>query len=110
MTSTRPELESVSFLSELDMDPVTTQLTATTSAVLSRTSIPNIFASGTGSPAGDGSSPSFLGGFTPPQISRAGTPNSSKGDEPGATNQKKTGFVDFRRFVTFGTKRDSTVG
>jgi len=102
MIATRPELDSTSFLSDLDMDPTTTQLTAATTAALNRTSLPNIF-SGAGI-GGDGLSPSILGAFTPPALTRSSTPTSTQSNDAG---QKKTGFGDLRRFVTFGARRDT---
>lgn len=46
MTSTRPELESTSFLSSLDMDPGSSSLTHMMSPSSSRTNLPNLLGGG----------------------------------------------------------------
>lgn len=91
ITSTKNELESTSFLSSLDMDPTTSALSLLGSPSGSRVALPlaasplpdGAFGSapGSGPPTGDGKNPE--------------------------TAQKREVFSDFKRFVTFGLRRDT---
>ncbi len=83
------------------MEPNTAQLASTT--VIGKPALPIIF--GGQGIGGDMLSPTFLGGFSPPVLSRASTPGSNKVEDSAS---KKTAFGDLRRLVTFG-RRDSLV-
>lgn len=98
ITSTKTDLESTSFLSSLDMDPPTTGHAGGSliSPGASRVNLPlgqadSIFASMTG--------PGYSG---PPT-------GSSNADAAGrAEDRRREVFSDFRRFVSFGLRKDST--
>ncbi|EIW83097.1 hypothetical protein CONPUDRAFT_121483 [Coniophora puteana RWD-64-598 SS2] len=91
ITSTKSELESTSFLSSLDMDPTTSALSLLGSPSGSRVALPlaaSPLPDGTfGSPPGSG-------------------PPTGDGRNPEAA-QKREVFSDFKRFVTFGLRRDT---
>ncbi|KAF5328679.1 hypothetical protein D9619_011656 [Psilocybe cf. subviscida] len=97
ITSTKTDLESTSFLSSLDMDPPTTGHAGGSliSPGASRVNLPlgqadSIFASMTG--------PGYSG---PPT-------GSSNADAAGrAEDRRREVFSDFRRFVSFGLRKDS---
>ncbi|KIM45519.1 hypothetical protein M413DRAFT_442185 [Hebeloma cylindrosporum] len=98
ITSTKTDLESTSFLSSLDMDPPATGHAggSLVSPGASRVSLPlggeGIFASMTG-PGQSG----------PPTGSSTGDSAAGK-----AENHRREVFSDFRRFVSFGLRKDST--
>ncbi|KAJ3999292.1 Vps53-like protein [Lentinula boryana] len=88
ITSTKDELQGTSFLSSLDMDPPNvTQLggTLTSPAIVSATE-------------------SIFSGLVSPPIS--GPPTGST--EPTRNDQRREVFSDFKRFVSFGLRRDSS--
>ncbi|KAF8893571.1 Vps53-like protein [Infundibulicybe gibba] len=83
-TSTKPELESTSFLSSLDMDP-------------SSSAHPG------GSLMSPGGSRVSLPCLTSPTVATSGSDGSSvRGNEP-----RREVFSDFKRFVSFGLRKDS---
>ncbi|KAF9073619.1 Vps53-like protein [Rhodocollybia butyracea] len=86
ITSTKDELQGTSFLSSLDMDPPTVaQLggTLTSPSVVSATE-------------------SIFSGLVSPPLS--GPPT---GSTDGQRNERREVFSDFKRFVSFGLRRDS---
>ncbi len=87
ITSTKDELQGTSFLSSLDMDPPTlAQLGATLT-----------------SPGALSATESIFSGLVSPPMS--GPPT---GSTEGVRNeQRREVFSDFRRFVSFGLRRDS---
>ncbi|KAJ3866702.1 Vps53-like protein [Lentinula novae-zelandiae] len=88
ITSTKDELQGTSFLSSLDMDPPSvTQLggTLTSPAIVSATE-------------------SIFSGLVSPPIS--GPPTGST--EVSRNDQRREVFSDFKRFVSFGLRRDSS--
>ncbi|KAJ2919921.1 hypothetical protein MD484_g444, partial [Candolleomyces efflorescens] len=99
ITSTKTDLESASFLSSLDMDPPTTG--AIGGSLLSpggsRLSLP-LNAAG---------SDSIFAGLSAPSPSGPPTGSSASGDARQNEPSKQV-FSDFRRFVSFGLRKDST--
>ncbi|KAF5383425.1 hypothetical protein D9757_006101 [Collybiopsis confluens] len=89
ITSTKDELQGTSFLSSLDMDP------------------PNIASLGgtLASPAVLSATESIFSGLVSPPIS--GPPTGST-DGVYRTEQRREVFSDFKRFVSFGLRRDSS--
>ncbi|KZT42510.1 hypothetical protein SISSUDRAFT_1041476 [Sistotremastrum suecicum HHB10207 ss-3] len=101
MTSVRPELKDASFLSSLDMEPSTAQIT-TVSPTGSKVSLPSLLAGG-GALGESKINAGGLLGLGPPPTSRSDTPTSARSDDA----QRKGGFGDLRRFVSFGVRRDT---
>jgi len=103
ITSTKPELEQTSFLTELDMDPSsTTSLSAlalTTAPNSSRVASPGI---GIGGSAGE----ALFGSLASPPISNtpSGAETPPRGDANAATKQV---FSDIRRLMSFAVRRDT---
>jgi len=98
ITSTKPELEQTSFLTELDMDPPATSALSLTSPNGSRVALPG---AGTGTGAGE----ALLATLVSPPLS-----NSSSGaDTPprGDANATKQVFSDIRRLMSFAVRRDT---
>ncbi|EJD03009.1 uncharacterized protein FOMMEDRAFT_108090 [Fomitiporia mediterranea MF3/22] len=102
ITSTKPELESSSFLSSLDMDPPAAQSLANlTSPPGSRVNLPSLLSgSGSGSSTAEG----ILSSLASPPLS--GPPTGSDVSSRG-TEQRREVFSDLRRFVSFGLRRDT---
>ncbi|PPQ89469.1 hypothetical protein CVT25_011995 [Psilocybe cyanescens] len=100
ITSTKTDLESTSFLSSLDMDPPATGHAggSLVSPGASRVSLP---LGGTGE--------GIFANMAGPGQSGPGT-GSSIGDNAAgrAENHRREVFSDFRRFVSFGLRKDST--
>jgi len=95
ITSTKPELEQTSFLTELDMDPPVTSALSLTSPNGSRVALPG--AAGAGE--------ALLATLVSPPLS-----NSSSGtDTPprGDANATKQVFSDIRRLMSFAVRRDT---
>ncbi|KAJ7899048.1 Vps53-like protein [Mycena leptocephala] len=98
ITSTNDDLEGTSFLSSLDMDPAgPTQLSSNLSSPGgSRVSLPLSGAGATGE--------SIFANLTSPGTSGPSTGTSVADGRPGDQRQV---FSDFRRFVSFGLRRDT---
>ncbi|EIW62635.1 uncharacterized protein TRAVEDRAFT_160554 [Trametes versicolor FP-101664 SS1] len=93
VTSTKTELDSTSFLSSLDMDPG--QVATLTSPGSSRVSL---------LPGGVGGE-SIMSALTPPPL---GATSSSGADTPPKQDQgRREVFSDFKRFVSFGLRRET---
>ncbi|TBU33936.1 Vps53-like protein [Dichomitus squalens] len=93
ITSTKPELESTSFLSSLDMDPGS--IANLTSPGSSRVSlIP-------GATAGE----SILAALSSPQVANA--PSTGSDGVRSDQASKREVFSDFKRFVSFGLRRET---
>ncbi|KAK0462599.1 Vps53-like protein [Desarmillaria tabescens] len=91
ITSTKHDLDSTSFLTSLDMEPNSAQIVGGLISPLIIT------------PASDG-----IFGLTSPPIS--GPPTGSSLGDSGSANrpgERREVFSDFRRFVSFGLRRDS---
>jgi len=108
ITSTKTDLDSTSFLSSLDMDP---QLTGYATAggggsllspAASRVSLPL----GPSHGATDGIFHTLSGGGVSAQSSSGPATGSSVGE--GGSSRGAEVFSDFRRFVSFGLRKDST--
>ena len=98
ITSTKPELETASFLSSLDMDPSAGNIVANTSSPGgSRVSLPSLVTQ-ISSSGGD----NIFSGLTPPPPAEKGA--SGKSDATG--EKKREVFSDFRRFVSFAVRRE----
>ena len=102
ITSTKPELEQTSFLTELDMDPSTTSaLALTTAPNSSRVASPGIGGSGVAGEA-------LFASLASPPLSNtpSGAETPPRGDANAATKQV---FSDIRRLMSFlpsdGTQR-----
>jgi hypothetical protein len=95
ITSTKPELEETSFLTELDMDPSTTSALAFTAPNISRVASPGIGAAGEALFATLGS----------PPISN--TPSGADTPPRGDANATKQVFSDIRRLMSFAVRRDT---
>ncbi|KII92548.1 hypothetical protein PLICRDRAFT_37313 [Plicaturopsis crispa FD-325 SS-3] len=91
ITSTKNELESTSFLSSLDMDPSATSHIGSPNA--SRVNLPI------------SSGESMFAALGSPPLSGPSTGSSDR--TVGAEGQKREVFSDFRRFVSFGLRRDT---
>lgn len=87
ITSTRSELERTSFLSSLDMDPAPSAHLTAANLASPATIRPSMFL-----PSESGSGPS--------------TGDSTAGGQK-AGDQKREKFSEFKRFVSFGLRRDS---
>ncbi|KAF9010737.1 Vps53-like protein [Cyathus striatus] len=99
-TSTKTDLESTSFLSSLDMDPPSTALVGGSllSPAASKVSLPSL--------VGGGASEGIFASMVAPPMS--GPPTGTSVGDTGATRgEKREVFSDFRRFVTFGLRKDS---
>lgn len=113
ITSTKTDLDSTSFLSSLDMDPqLTGHATGAGGSLLSpaasRVSLPLGPTSAT-----EGLFHSLSGGGVSTQSSSGPATGSSTGDggsgRGGAAGEtKREVFSDFRRFVSFGLRKDSS--
>jgi hypothetical protein len=90
ITSTKPELEQTSFLTELDMDPSTTSALALTA--------PRVASPGIG--AGE----ALFGTLGSPPISN--TPSGAD-TPPRDANATKQVFSDIRRLMSFAVRRDT---
>lgn len=104
ITSTKTDLDSTSFLSSLDMDPQPGGVgPSLLSPAASRVSLPL----GATSSATDGLfhslSTSTQGSSGPATGSSVGDGGIGRGGTPGETKV----FSDFRRFVSFGLRKDS---
>ncbi|KAJ7091114.1 Vps53-like protein [Mycena epipterygia] len=99
ITSTNDDLEGTSFLSSLDMDPGAAQLGSNLSSPGgSRVSLPL-------SGGGAGPESGIFGNLTSPGTSGPSTgASTADGGRPGDQRQV---FSDFRRFVSFGLRRDT---
>jgi hypothetical protein len=99
ITSTRNELPTTSFLSSLDMQPPSGTL-------LSGTSTPVMSGSGTGLSLG------ALGNAQVGSAIRAalGSPPLTGTNTPDGEGPKREVFSDFKRFVSFGLRRDGAQG
>jgi vacuolar protein sorting-associated protein 53 len=100
ITSTKPELEQTSFLTELDMDP-----SSTTMSALALTTAPNssrVASPGIGGSAGE----ALFGSLASPPISNtpSGAETPPRGDANAATKQV---FSDIRRLMSFAVRRDT---
>ena len=105
ITSAKPELEGTSFLSTLDMDPPTTQLSSLASPTGSRVHLPSMMAGANSTSTSD----SLFGGIASPPLS--GPPTGAEGPTRlGESNQRRPGevFQDVRRLLSFGLRRDTT--
>ena len=91
ITSTKPELESTSFLSSLDMDP--TSVANLTSPGSSRVSL---LQGATGE--------SILAALSSPPMATA---QSGGSDSTTRSDQTSRTFSDFKRFVSFGLRRET---
>lgn len=96
ITSTKPELEQTSFLTELDMDPPTTSALGLglTSPNGSRVALP-----------GAGAGEALLATLGSPPLSN--TPSGSDTPPRGDANATKQVFSDFRRLMSFAVRRDT---
>jgi|SRR5882757_3343399 len=100
ITSTKPELEQTSFLTELDMDPSTTSaLALTTAPNSSRVASPGI--------GGAGAGEALFASLASPPLSNtpSGAETPPRGDANAATKQV---FSDIRRLMSFAVRRDTT--
>ncbi|KAF9446218.1 hypothetical protein P691DRAFT_761819 [Macrolepiota fuliginosa MF-IS2] len=107
ITSTKTDLDSTSFLSSLDMDPqLTGRATAGGGSLLSpaasRVSLPL----GPSHGATEGIFHTLSGGGVSTQSSSGPATGSSVGE--GGSSRGAEVFSDFRRFVSFGLRKDST--
>ena len=91
ITSTKTDLQSTSFLSSLDMDPPATGHAggSLVSPGASRMILP-------------------LGGAISEGIFGSGPPTGTGAGENRTENPRREVFSDFRRFVSFGLRKDST--
>jgi hypothetical protein len=97
ITSTKPELEQTSFLTELDMDPsMTSALALTTAPNSSRVASPGI---------GGGAGEALFASLASPPLSStpSGAETPPRGDANAATKQV---FSDIRRLMSFAVRRD----
>lgn len=105
ITSTKPELEQTSFLTELDMDPSS----ATMTSALALTTAPNssrIASPGIGAGAGGAGEALFASLASPPLSNTpSGADTPPRGDANAATKQV---FSDIRRLMSFAVRRDTT--
>ncbi|KAI0829823.1 Vps53-like protein [Trametes gibbosa] len=93
VTSTKSELDSTSFLSSLDMDPG--QVATLTSPGSSRVSLL----------PGGATGESILAALSPPPL--AGAPSSGSDTPPKDQSSRREVFSDFKRFVSFGLRRET---
>jgi vacuolar protein sorting-associated protein 53 len=100
ITSTKPELEQTSFLTELDMDPSMTSALAVTAPNSSRVASPGIGGGGAG--AGE----ALFASLASPPLSNtpSGAETPPRGDANAATKQV---FSDIRRLMSFAVRRDT---
>jgi len=98
ITSTKTDLQSTSFLSSLDMDPPTTGHAGG--------SLVSPGASRMILPLGGTISEGIFGSMVGP--GQSGPPTGSNAGEHRAENPRREVFSDFRRFVSFGLRKDST--
>jgi hypothetical protein len=94
ITSTKPELEQTSFLTELDMDPPTTSALAFASPNGSRIALP-----------GTGAGEALLATLGSPPLSN--TPSGADTPPRGDANATKQVFSDIRRLMSFAVRRDT---
>jgi hypothetical protein len=97
ITSTKPELEQTSFLTELDMDPSVTSALALTAPNGSRVASPGI---------GGGAGEALFASLASPPLSNtpSGAETPPRGDANAATKQV---FSDIRRLMSFAVRRDT---
>ena len=97
ITSTKPELEQTSFLTELDMDPSMTSALAVTAPNSSRVASPGI---------GGGAGEALFASLASPPLSNtpSGAETPPRGDANAATKQV---FSDIRRLMSFAVRRDT---
>lgn len=99
ITSTKPELETASFLSSLDMDPSAGNIVATTSSPGgSRVSLPSLVTQVSSSGGGD----NIFSALTTPQSAE----KDASGKNDPSNEKKREVFSDFRRFVSFAVRRE----
>ncbi|KAI0283690.1 Vps53-like protein [Russula aff. rugulosa BPL654] len=100
ITSTKPELEQTSFLTELDMDPSMTSALAVIAPNSSRVTSPGI--GGGGGSAGE----ALFASLASPPLSNtpSGADTPPRGDANAATKQV---FSDIRRLMSFAVRRDA---
>jgi len=94
ITSTKPELEQTSFLTELDMDPPTTSALVFASPNGSRVTLP-----------GTGPGEALLATLASPPLSN--TPSGADTPPRGDANATKQVFSDIRRLMSFAVRRDT---
>lgn len=94
ITSTKPELEQTSFLTELDMDPSATSALALTAPNSIRVASPGI-----------GSGEALFATLSSPPLSN--TPSGSDTPPRGDANATKQVFSDIRRLMSFAVRRDT---
>ncbi|CAK5281328.1 unnamed protein product [Mycena citricolor] len=97
ITSTHDDLDSTSFLSALDMDPVGQLASNMASPGASRVSLPL---------SGVIPNPDSTGLFSSPGPSGPSTGNTTISERGGGGDQRQV-FSDLRRFVSFGLRRDT---
>ncbi|KAF8526023.1 Vps53-like protein [Hysterangium stoloniferum] len=106
ITSTQEQLESASFLSSLDMDPGSSAINTTVSAS-GRASLPNLLSGISSSGKADATSTfaslGLTGGMTSPP------PTNVDGSGKGEVKKEPSRISDFRRFVSFAVRRDTTL-
>ncbi|KDQ55816.1 hypothetical protein JAAARDRAFT_208588 [Jaapia argillacea MUCL 33604] len=100
ITSTKPELEDASFLSSLDMDPHHPAQRGMLSPSNSRMNLPSLLVSGA-----DSAGESIFAALGSPPIS--GPPTGSDGSGRAEGTPRRDVFMDVKRFVSFGLRRDS---
>jgi vacuolar protein sorting-associated protein 53 len=100
ITSTKPELEQTSFLTELDMDPSTT-------SALAFTTVPNSSRVASPGIGGGGAGEALFASLASPPLSNtpSGAETPPRGDANAATKQV---FSDIRRLMSFAVRRDTT--
>jgi hypothetical protein len=94
ITSTKPELERTSFLTDLDMDPPTTSALVFASPNGSRVALP-----------GTGAGEALLTALASPPLSN--TPSGADTPPRGDANATKQVFSDIRRLMSFAVRRDT---
>jgi hypothetical protein len=94
ITSTKPELEQTSFLTELDMDPSATSALGLTAPNSSRVASPGI-----------GSGEALFATLSSPPISN--TPSGADTPPRGDATATKQVFSDIRRLMSFAVRRDT---
>lgn len=97
ITSTKPELETASFLSSLDMDPSVSNIIANTSSPGgSRVSLPSLVAQ-----VSSGGGDNIFSTLASPQSEK-----DAGGKNDPSNEKKREVFSDFRRFVSFAVRRE----
>jgi len=107
ITSTKSELETTSFLSSLDMDPVQGQQGSILgSPGGSRVALPSMLV---GPGAAASPAESIFAALSSPPTSGPSTGSDTASSKGGDGEQKQKVFPDLRRFVNFGLRRDATL-